>query len=315
MAKIGKYRIQEYAKINNITDEEAKRQLADQGEYYEEEEQLSDIQNAVDDREGSLFALQTQADMMKQGVGVGEGLNATSIDVPAENYELKGINLSVAKHNDKAKFSYKLSGNKLTITAENCTINLNEITNKNLQIIVKGKYLTLNSNATAKSIENNADNSIINGSSGKDNITNKGKNVIIHAGDGDDTIKSTGKESVIFAGSGNDNITSSGQNSTIDAGDGNDTIKSTGKESIIFAGSGNDTITSSGQNSTINAGDGNDTITNKGSYSTVEAGAGDDSITNTGKETVVFAGDDDDTITNKGGLFNCWSWNWWWFYN
>ena len=79
MSKI-KYnqRILKYAKVNNISNEEAKKQLEDQGEYYDEETQESDLKNAVDDREGSLAALQKQADMAKQGTVIQNSIEQES---------------------------------------------------------------------------------------------------------------------------------------------------------------------------------------------------------------------------------------------
>ena len=308
-------RIAQYAKLNKISEEEAKKQLEQQGETYEDEQQ-SDIQNAVNDTEGSLSALQRQADMLKQGKVINQSLQKTGSEQTFKD-KASGIEFTVTKLSDGAKFdksNYEIKKSTkngvttytLTIkSAKNCVININNAkvdskTKVNVVVDKSSKYITLNSNKTVSQITNNANNSIINGSAGKDKIINNGKDCVIHAGKGADTVTNNGANSVVFGGEGNDKITNSGANSTLAAGSGNDTVTNTGKKSTISGGAGNDTITNNAEKSTIKGDEGNDSIINKGKNSTVSGGAGNDTITNNAEKSTIKGDEGNDSIINKG---------------
>ena len=291
-------RIIQYAKINKMSEDEAKKQLEQQGEIYEEGNQ-SDLQNAVDDRDASLAALEKQAMMKMQGTVISETAKSQGQE---KEYKLNGVTLTVSRLDKDAAFSYKLSGDTLTITAsKNCIINVNELKNKNLNIVIdnKSSYLTLNSNVKVNSITNNANNSIINGSAQDDNIVNKGKNVIIHAGNGADSIRNDGVNTVIFAGLGDDTVVNTGLNAVISGGAGNDSLSSTGDKAVIDGDTGNDTVSSRGNNTTISGGDGVDKITNRGSGVKISGGADTDVIYNYGEKTEINGDAGNDKVINN----------------
>jgi len=242
-----------------------------QSEIEETDEQTVEAGSVgINDREGSLFALEQAAMLATVAQNVTPALAATQANTT--EYTISGIKVLVTKNSDNAGFRYKIENdNKIIFTVSNCTISIAE-GNANIDIDVKGSDVTLNSNAKVKSITNYAINATINGSdeddviinktgkatlngnAGNDIITNYGISSTIRGGDGNDTITSKTAYTTVFADAGKDNIFVSGYQSTINSGADNDSIYAEGRKHNITANTGNNNISLKGHNSTITSG-------------------------------------------------------------
>ena len=162
-------------------------------------------------------------------------------------------------------------------------------------------------------IDNNTQDTLIQGTDEADSISNGAKNVTIAAGLGDDSISNRGATVTIDAGDGDDSITNSGTNVSIDAGEGNDSISNWGANVTIDAGEGNNYVKNGdvyydGPVS-IRAGSGNDTINiEQGKNVNVDAGDGDNSImastsnsSDVAKEISIVSGAGNDYFNVSGG--------------
>ena len=160
-------------------------------------------------------------------------------------------------------------------------------------------------------LNNNKDNSTINGYGGNDYIYNEdGENVIISGGTGDDIIRNEQSNYKVYrftidGGDGNDYIYhyKESNQSSINGGAGNDSIHIDSGSChgtyylTVEGGTGNDSIVTSDyaiNNFLIDAGEGDDTVSNESSSSTILGGAGNDSISNSGENVLfVYSGGND----------------------
>jgi len=229
-------------------------------------------------------------------------------------YDLGSVVVKVKRNSSKAEFDFAGGKSNITLKGNDCTIEIVSVANKNVKIKIAGENLTVNSTATANQLKINADNSIINGSDGNDNIfVQTGRNCTINGGKGNDKIKNIGSKNTINGNDGDDYLyTSKGRNNTINAGNGNDTIENKGNKTTINGDAGNDTITSRGFGNTINGGDGDDTIENKSyefyslnkAFSAKRLSALFDEKRRTNKLTTITGGDGNDKIINSGYYVN-----------
>ena len=188
------------------------------------------------------------------------------------------------------------------------------------------KFSTFNTSSggnTPGLIENDDDNTTVNGTSGNDTIVNRGSRVTINGGKGDDTINARGSDQVIqySAGDGDDLIYGFASDSTLVLTDraayqtlssGADVLVSVGSGTVRLKEAVGKTInirgTYSAPNVFINdeadrivfASSGNDTIVNRGDGATIFAGNGDDTIVNRGSNVTINGGKGDDTINVLG---------------
>ena len=287
-----------YKRVLNLSDEQAKKKLL-QNNQEEEQKQEQSNNTAIDDTEGSLKALEFEAALAKSCLIVNNGSLNTD-----NSLKKLGIDLKVDTSQKDAVFKYSISGNKVIIkNTKNCVIDINKITNPNIEIVIYSSCsnVVLNSNVKVKSITNSANGTIINGSSADDKIINQGENVIINAGEGNDTINNKGKNSIINAQEGNDTITNTGTNSMILGGQGNDIINNSGSTSDVYAGKGDDKITNSGNSANIYGEEGNDNIINKGYSANIYGGQGDDVITEKAnyRTNIIDGGEGNDTVAKQ----------------
>ncbi len=160
----------------------------------------------------------------------------TSLDEKTKKYTIDGISFTVALLNDGADFSYELKDGKVVFTGHSCSIDIDEVTNPNLDVETFGSNITLNSNQKVHSITNNASKSVINGSDDADVIIDNSNGSRINAGKGDDDITSTGLKSTVYAGEGDDTINVSGAYAEVHGEDGKDVAIVTGMKSTLDLG-------------------------------------------------------------------------------
>ena len=144
--------------------------------------------------------------------------------------------------------SYNIAENAdgtITITANNCTIDVLDMGVTGRTIIINGENVTFNSNEfTMAHITNNAKDSTINLSHGNDNIENTATatGTTINGVDGDNTIVNRATGVTINGGASDDIIRNYGGGSMINGGNGNDTIYNYATSGRIDGGNGTDAI-------------------------------------------------------------------------
>jgi len=237
-------RIIKYAEINKVSEDDAKKKLEQEEEIEKVEKEIEPGSNGIELGEDNIKVLE-QAGMLSR-----YQLSSTAVE-----YECNGIKFTVDK-NQGGSFSYKFDDTtkKLTFSGSKCIININEVTDPDIEVQMSGISMTLNSNVKVKSIKNSGIKSVINGSDEDDNITSTGIDAIINAGKGDDIIKTSGIRTTVRGGEGNDTITASGIQTNIFAGEGDDTIKTTGINIFVDGGAGSDNINGSGINLALGGG-------------------------------------------------------------
>jgi len=276
-------RIQNFAKINNISEDEAKKRL-EQEEIIEEQDTVEPYSQGQKLDKESLEAL-TYAGMISK-IGI----------TKTEEYTLNGIKFTVGlATNGRFKYVEKEDGS-IAFSGSTAVITIKEVTNPDINITLSGTNMTLNCLQTVNSIKNTGLNSVINGSDGADNITSTGIGAIINAGAGNDTIKSTGIRTTIRGGSGNDTISASGIKTNVFGNAGNDNIDAKGINIFADAGSQNDEIKISGINANAVANDGDNKIEGSGVNITAIGGAGKDDINLSGSQTKVENTDKSDKV-------------------
>lgn len=126
-------------------------------------------------------------------------------------------------------------------------------------------------------IENNANNTVVSGTSGEDRIINNGSNVTVNAYAGDDYIKLNNRENggvKVFAGDGDDSLTGEAKNFYADLGAGDDELN-------LFSGN----------------------TANYDSYSTIDGGSGDDYLFSSVSYVTLRGGNGKDTLDTWGGIY------------
>ncbi|PIR83989.1 hypothetical protein COU18_01105 [Candidatus Kaiserbacteria bacterium CG10_big_fil_rev_8_21_14_0_10_51_14] len=176
---------------------------------------------------------------------------------------------------------------------------------------------------------------LVNGTTGSDNITiapftmfvGKGGNdnvkgpadgnYILCMGTGSDLIVLGNGDFTIQAGNGNNSVTTGNGDGFISAGPGGDriitgngmqTINADGGNNVVRTGDGDKTVTTGTGSDQIVTGSGNDDINAGGGTNNVDAGAGDDTITTGTANDTINGGADTDTCNAGGGinsLSNC----------
>ena len=204
-----------------------------------------------------------------------------------------------------------LSGNSVTLSAENFADNVSILSNA-------GEYdITLNGD--------DYNGKIFSGSNAGDSIFNSGGlNLTIDSGAGDDSINNhVGAENVVVnTGDGNDSIENWGYFASINSGSGNDFISNYTDDATINPGAGNDTLEVNGAKTFLqySSGDGNDFITGYnganisidllsgtfGGYSTVEE---TDLVLKIGSNALTFQNATDELISLGTSTGTDYLWN------
>ncbi len=146
-----------------------------------------------------------------------------SITVTSGGFKIK---FTLLNDNGKYEYSYSETDKILTITADNCKVEIDEAANRDAIIKLLGSNVDFYSNVQVKAINSYASDSKITGSKEKDVINNRGNNTTIFAGEGNDIIGNFAQNAKIFTSDGNDYIFNyeGGSSSTLDGGLGNDNI-------------------------------------------------------------------------------------------
>ncbi len=166
-----------------------------------------------------------------------------------------------------------------------------------------GENTTILTDGGNDSIDNQADNSIVDGGAGNDVIENLfRKNVTLNGGAGNDYIENYGDNVTLAGGAGNDTIIlSAGSTDNFieyTAGDGNDIVKGFRENSTLQI-SGSHSTTKSGNDIIVTVDDGKITLQNAASLSKVNI----DSLLNTvnsASNTIITGSSYDDNISNSG---------------
>ena len=171
------------------------------------------------------------------------------------NFSAGGVTIKITSLDNNAKYGYSYSDAQkiLTIYAENCKIQVNEVENQNTIIKLQGTNIDFYSNKQVKAINSYANNSNINGSDETDVINNMGNNTTINAGNGNDIISNYGENAEIYGGADDDYIKNynKGTDSILDGGHGKDIIINDASGVTINANS-DAKITNNNSSSTIN---------------------------------------------------------------
>ncbi len=255
-------------KVSQISDEEQNKKQEQEELEVEEQETVEPGSVGVNNREGSLFALEQEAMLASIGQKVSAGVKS---EATMTEYEISGMKFSVSQADSASGFTYKIEDNRIIFTGNKCTINIDEVTNDKFEIEIYGSEVTLNSNAKVASITNNANKSVINGSDENDVIIDKSSRSIINGGAGDDVISSFGLTTTIHGGDGNDTITSTGAFSKVYGDSGKDNITATGASVTVDLGDEKDTAYVEGKNIDVSTNDGNSIVDGKGKNITVNS--------------------------------------------
>ncbi len=287
-------------KVKQISDEEQKKKQEQEQLEVEEQEVVEPGSVGVNDREGSLFALEQKGMLASIGQNVSAGAKT---DETITEYEISGMKFSVGQSDASAGFTYKVEDNRIIFTAYKCTININEVTNDKFEIEIYGSEVTLNANAKVAYITNNANKSIINGSDENDIIIDKSSKSTINGGAGDDIISSFGLTTTIHGDAGNDTITSTGAFSKVYGDDGKDNITATGANVTVDLGDQKDTAYVEGKDITVKTDKGNSIVDGQGKNITVESDPDStNKITLDGPDNKVEGGSDKDHIEINGDV-------------
>ncbi len=268
MPDVEKVRLEQFKKVNKLTnDEEAKKKL-DQGEELEAENAVEPGSVGINADEASMDKLVNQGLLASVVIG-------TTREVTINNSDIKLI-VKTSNIGGKFVYNYDAASNQLNISAKNCIINLPQDKNgdlSNLNVVINGSKVTFSTQVQLNSITNKGIDNVINGSTYKDKIINNGINTIINAGKGDDDIDSTGIGAFIRGGAGNDTINASGIQTNIFGNSGTDNIFAKGINIFVDSGSDNasetddttkEQIDVSGINMGIDGGTGHNKITGRG---------------------------------------------------
>ena len=300
-------KIQNYARINKISDEEAKKALQKEEEKQEEQKQAPQIKTY--DADEAIIEEQEYIAMLNELSRQGK---LEEIQLQDANGNYLGIKLTVNKTDKYSKFEYTVDGNTVTIKAKKCAMEIvngdnNSQNASNVDIILDGSNVKLNSNVKVKSITSNAVNAVINGSSEDDIIIANGMNTTVNGRDGNDVILSNGMNSTIRGGEGNDYFDVRGSGSNVHANDGDNSIYVQGQDIFVDTGKGNSETEVHGYNISVDDGtSGNKNIHGDGRDVTVTSGDAANDITLRGmdvkveydKETTTYSPNDNISLTN-----------------
>ena len=186
-----------YAKINNISEDEAKKKL-EQEELIEKEQETVEPGSVGQELDQETMDALTYAGMLSM-------VTLTQM----EEAELNGVKFIISTE-PGGTYKYEEKDGMIEFSGSKAVVTIIEVSNKDAKINLTGSNMTLDCKATVAEIVNSGINCIINGSDGDDNITSTGIGAIINAGKGDDTITTSGIRTTIRGGEGDDTITSSG---------------------------------------------------------------------------------------------------------
>ena len=276
-------RIINYMQINKVSEDEAKETL-------QKEEQRNDENNAprivTYDASDELMA---QSDYEAMLAKLAEQQKITEVPIEGTGIVLKIVK---SQSGSKCTYDYNADTNTLNINAKKCVIEISKAGGaenlNNVNVVLSGMNVKLNSNVPVASITSSAINCIINGSNENDNITATGLNTTVNARGGNDTINSYGANALIRGGNGNDSITSTGMGTNIFAGAGDDNIFASGLGVYVDSGTGEGEVNVHGNNIAVDTGiSGNKTVTGDGSKISVASGNAANDITLLGADNDV----------------------------
>ncbi|MFS2036840.1 calcium-binding protein [Polaromonas sp. CT11-55] len=118
-------------------------------------------------------------------------------------------------------------------------------------------------------------------------------NQVLSGGAGDDELTAQHSGVTLRGGNGNDLLTGWAGNATLNGGDGNDVLDASGAANILTGDAGNDRLTAAGGDDTLDGGVGNDILSGGAGSDTLQGGAGDD---------VIDGGDGDDRLSGGSGI-------------
>jgi len=154
-------------------------------------------------------------------------------------------------------------------------------------------------------INGTANDDVLIGTNGPDNINAKGGNDIVDGGSGADTIRGAGGQDSIDGGPGNDSIQGGAGDDNIIGEDGDDDLDGGAGNDEIFAGTGNDIADGGSGDDDINGGPGDDDLKGGSGDDNIDGGTGNDNIAGSGDDDnlhggsgfdVLFAGEGDDNL-------------------
>ncbi|MCR4880856.1 MAG: hypothetical protein K6A44_02775 [bacterium] len=289
-------RIVNYAEVNKIEQDEAKKAL-EKEDTRQDEEGVSGIETF--DADESVIAEQEYKAMIDRLRLAGKLETINLVDSDGNDL---GISVLVNKSETGANYSYTFKDNKLTINANKCIVSIGVNENltdaaaidaakqnaANIEVVFSGVHVKLNSDVAVKQITSSAINAIINGSNDADTIISTGMNTTVNARGGNDTVVSKGMKDVVRGGSGNDNITATGMGSNVFGTEGRNTISANGVGMFIDSGKGESTLNVHGNSIAISGGvSGNNQINAQGQDIKVISGNASNDITLSGTNVSV----------------------------